>query len=63
MQKLQPSFDSTSVNQDERSFSKLKIIKNLLKSNVKDNRLNDLILLAYEKDLTDAISLEDVLKN
>ena len=29
---------------------------------MKDKRLNDLILLAYEKDLTDTIPLEDVLK-
>ena len=29
---------------------------------MKDKRLNDLILLAYEKDFIDTISLEDVLK-
>ena len=51
-----------SVAKDERTFSKLKIIKNSLRSRMKDKRLNDLILLACEKDLTDTISLEDVLK-
>ena len=30
---------------------------------MKDKRLNDLILLACEKDLADTISLEDVLKS
>ena len=36
-------------------------IKNSLRSKMEDQRLNNLILLAYEKDLTDTISLEDVL--
>ncbi len=39
-----------SVAKDERTFSKLKIIKNSLRSRMKDKRLNDLILLACEKD-------------
>ena len=47
-----------SVAKDEGTFSKLKIIKNSLKSKMKDKRLNDLILLACEKDLTDTISLK-----
>ena len=52
-----------SVAKDERTFSKLKIIKISLRSKMKDNCLNDIILLVYEKDLTGTISLEDVLKN
>ena len=52
-----------SVAKDERTFSKLKIIKNSLRSKMKDKRLNGLRLLAYKKDLTDTISLQDVLKN
>ncbi|XP_065051305.1 uncharacterized protein LOC135680981 [Rhopilema esculentum] len=51
-----------SVAKDERTFSKLKIVKNLLRSRMKDERLNDLILLACEKDLTDTIPLDKVLK-
>ena len=52
-----------SVAKDERTFSKLKIIKNSLMSKMKGKRLNDLIFLAWEKDLTDTISLEDVFKS
>ncbi|XP_028410508.1 uncharacterized protein LOC114533208 [Dendronephthya gigantea] len=50
-----------SVAKDERTFSKLKIVKNCLRSTMKDKRLNDLILLACEKDLTDSIDLNVVL--
>ena len=50
------------VAKDERTFSKLKIVKNSLRSRMKDERLNDLILLACEKDLTDTIPLDVVLK-
>ena len=51
-----------SVAKDERAFSKLKIVKNSLQSRMKDEQLNDPILLACEKDLTDTIPLDIVLK-
>ena len=44
-----------SVTTDERTVSKLKIVKNCLRSTMKDERLNDLIVLACVKDLTDSI--------
>ena len=47
-----------SVAKDERTFSKMKIIKNCLRSTMTDERLEDLIVLATEKDLTDKIDLE-----
>ena len=50
-----------SVAKDERTFSKLKIVKNSLRSTMKDTRLNDLIILTCEKDLTDNIDLDVVL--
>ena len=50
-----------SVAKDERTFSKLKIVKNCLRSTMKDKRLNELIILACEKDLTDSIDLNVVL--
>nr|XP_047131599.1 zinc finger MYM-type protein 1-like [Hydra vulgaris] len=47
-----------SVASDERTFSKLKIAKNILRSTMSDARLASLILLASEKDLVDNIDLD-----
>ena len=44
----------------ERSFSKLKLIKTLLRSTTTQGRLQSLMTLACEKDLTDQINLEDI---
>ena len=49
-----------SVAKDERTFSKLKIVKNCLRSTMKDERLKDLIVLACEKDLADTIELQNI---
>ena len=51
-----------SVAKDERTFSKMKIIKNFLRSTMSDERLEDLIVLAAEKDLTDKVDLDEALK-
>ena len=51
-----------SVAKDERTFSKMKLIKNFLRSTMSDERLEDLILLAAEKDLTDKIDLDEAPK-
>jgi len=50
------------VAKDERTFSHLKFIKNVYRSTMGDNRLDELMLLNCEKDLTDSVDLEDVLK-
>jgi hypothetical protein len=50
------------VAKNERSFSKMKIIKNFLRSTMSGERQEDLIVLAAEKDLTDKIDLDVVLK-
>ncbi|CAB3986957.1 zinc finger MYM-type 1-like [Paramuricea clavata] len=50
------------VAKDERTFSKMKIIKNSLQSTMSEERLEDLILLAAEKDLTDKVNLDKALK-
>lgn len=42
----------------ERSFSKLKLIKTLIRSTMRQERLQNLMTLACEKDLTDQIDLE-----
>ena len=52
-----------SVADIERSFSKMKTVKNYLRSTMKDERLEDLIVLSTEKDLTDTIDLDAVLKS
>lgn len=52
-----------SVADIERSFSRMKIVKNFLRSSMTDNRLEDLIVLSTEKDLTKTIDMDDVLKN
>ena len=49
-----------SFAKDERTFSELKIVKNCLRSTMKVGRLTDLIVLACEKDLTDAINLKEI---
>ncbi|KAL5246043.1 hypothetical protein ACI65C_013451 [Semiaphis heraclei] len=45
---------------NERSFSKLKIVKNYLRTTQEDSRLNNLMLLSSEKDLVDKISLNEM---
>lgn len=45
------------VADNERSFSKLKLVKNYLKTTQEDSRLNNLVLLSSEKDLVNQVSL------
>ena len=44
----------------ERSFSKLNLVKNLIRSTMGQERLQSLLILACERDLTDVIDLGDV---
>ena len=48
------------VAQDERTFSRLKIIKTYLRTTMTDARLESLMLLSCEKDLTDAINIDTI---
>jgi len=48
------------VTGNERSFSKLKLIKNYLRTTQEDSRLNNLMLLSSEKDLVDKMSLNEM---
>ena len=50
------------VAMNERTFSKMKIIKNFLRSTMSGERLDNLIVLATEKDLSDKIDLNMALK-
>jgi len=47
------------VTSNERTFSKLKLIKNHLRSTTSDERLNSLMILNTEKDILDNL---DILK-
>lgn len=47
---------------NERSFSKLKLVKNYLRTTQSDSHLNDLLLLSSEKDIVDDIQLDIIAK-
>jgi hypothetical protein len=46
----------------ERSFSKMALIKNKLRSTMSDRRLSALELLSVENDVLDSISFEDIIE-
>ena len=52
-----------SIASNERSFSKLKMIKNYLRTTMTDERLFYLMMCAIEKDHLDKINLNDLAKN
>ncbi|XP_065643011.1 uncharacterized protein LOC136074605 [Hydra vulgaris] len=52
-----------SVASGERSFSKLKLIKNYLRSTMKEERLTDLSIISIESDTLDSIDINDLIKN
>ncbi len=49
-----------SLASGEQSFSKLKLIYNELRTNMGDERLDQLMLILSEKDLTDSINLDEI---
>lgn len=48
------------VASNERSFSKLKLIKTHLRSTMADERLNSLVVLGVEKDIVDQLDLNKI---
>ena len=46
----------------ERSFSKLKIIKNYLRSAMSQNMLTKLAMISIEKDICEALDMTDLIK-
>lgn len=45
---------------DERTYSKLKLLKSYLRSKMHDKRLNALIILSCEKDITDYLNIDNL---
>lgn len=50
-----------SVASGERSFSKLKIIKNYLRNSMNQERLNELAIISIEHDIANSIEYDDVI--
>ena len=50
------------VASGERSFSKLKIIKNYLRSTMGQERLSDLSIISIEKELSENIDVSNIVK-
>mgnify|MGYP002803950254 CR=1 FL=1 len=48
------------VAKDERTFSKLKTVKNLCRSKTSDERLEELMFMACEKDIVDDIAVHEL---
>lgn len=47
----------------ERSFSKLKLLKNYLRSTMSQERLNELATLCIEKKLLDDVNIEAIIED
>ena len=52
-----------SVAKDERTFSRLKLVKTPSRSKMSDDRLESLLLISCEKDITDSLDLVDLAKD
>jgi hypothetical protein len=57
------SLASVTVASAERSFSKLKLLKNYLRSKMSQERLNDLAILCTEKILLDEIDTDAIIND
>lgn len=47
----------------ERSFSKLKLIKNYLRNSMSQNRLSNIAILNIERSRTDELDIEKIIDN
>lgn len=54
---------SVTVASAERRFSKLKLLKNYLRSTMTQDKLNGLTILCIEKKLLDEIDLNNIIDN
>lgn len=51
-----------SVASGERSFSKLKLIKNYLRNSMSQNRLNGLAIISIENEVANSIGYDDIIE-
>ena len=51
------------VASNERLFSKLKVVKNKLRSTMLQDRLESLMLISCERDLSEGLDLNTIIKN
>ena len=51
------------VASNERSFSKLKVVKNKLRSTMLQDRLESLMLISCERDLSEGLDLNTIIQN
>lgn len=51
------------VSTGERSFSKLKIIKNYLRNSMSQDRLNGLAIISIEHEIAEKISYDDIIES
>ena len=51
------------VASTERSFSRLKLIKDYLRSSISQERFSSLAILQIESEVTDSIDFDDVIKD
>ena len=51
---------SCNIRIAERNFSKLKLVKTVMRSVMNQERLGELLTLACERDLTDTIDLDEI---
>lgn len=51
-----------SVAEGERTFSKLNLIKNYLRSTMREERLNSLVLLSCERDLARKVNYDGIIE-
>jgi hypothetical protein len=60
-QSVQTSLDGAcDVAKDERTFSRLKLIKTYLRTSMKEQRLESLMLISCEKDITNDIDIDTI---
>lgn len=52
-----------SVASGERSFSKLKIIKNYLRNSTKQDRQNGLAIISIEKEIANSLEYDDIVED
>ena len=51
------------MESNERSFSRLRLVKNYLRSTMNENRLDDLMIITYESDVAGFLDVISIVNN